>query len=146
MSKLNAQETQQRLLSAGARHGRRLCAFLIVPVLLAALMYAAENERGRAASMLMTAGGLLLGRWLFDALESIIMLLYIGCEQLRRTAENGDLRDSAPRGGGGAPSADRPAASPVTQEDPAHEPEQQPMDTGIDVAAALRAAESFNRK
>ena len=142
MSKLNAQETQQRLLSAGARHGRRLCAFLIVPVLLAALMYAAENEWGRAASMLMTAGGLLLCRWLFDALVSIIMLLYIGCEQLRRTAENGDLRDSAPRGGGGAPSADRP----VTQEDPAHGPAQQPMDTGIDVGAALRAAESFNRK
>ena len=141
MSKLNAQETQQRLFSAGARRGRRLCAFLIVPVLLAALMYAAENEWGSAASMLMTAGGLLLGRWLFDALESIILLLYSNGEQLRRMAENGDLRDSAPRGGG-VPSADRP----VTQEEPAHGPEQQPMDTGIDVGAALRAADELNRK
>lgn len=145
MRKIDMQETRQRLFSAGARRGRRLCAFLIVPVLLAALMYAAENEWGSAASMLMTAGGLLLGRWLFDALESIILLLYSNGEQLRRMAENGDLRDSAPRGGG-SPSADRPVAPPVTQEDPAHGPAQQPMDTGIDVAAALRAAESFNRK
>ena len=140
MSKLNAQETQQRLFSAGARRGRRLCAFLIVPVLLAALMYAAENEWGSAASMLMTAGGLLLGRWLFDALESIILLLYSNGEHLRRMAENGDLR--GPAQGGGVPSADRP----VTQEEPAHGPEQQPMDTGIDVGAALRAADELNRK
>lgn len=99
-----------------------------------------------SVTLLLALFGLFLGRWMFDALESIIMLLYIGCEQLRRTAENGDLRDSAPRGGGGAPSADRPDAPPVTQEDPAHEPEQQPMDTGIDVGAALRAAASFERK
>lgn len=30
MSKLNAQETQKRLLSAGARHGRKMFTVLIV--------------------------------------------------------------------------------------------------------------------
>lgn len=126
-------------MTAGVRHAKTLCVVLVVVDLLAGFLDVVQMQFDRIWSVAGVLVSLMLIRWLFDGLESIISLL---C----------DL-NSMPSVGTKFPDAvfpQRPAPTsapqqPMTHDDPAHWPKQEPVNTGIDVEAALRAAKEISR-
>ena len=128
----------EKKMTAGVRHAKTFCT--VIAILMAALYVAILffNEAKHSGECLTIAIGFMLGRWLFDGLESIISLLYASGEAIGKI--------KLPEKVAVQPVAEKKAETkPITQDDPAHWPKQEPMETGIDVAAALRAAEDLDR-
>ena len=126
-------------MTAGVRHAKIACVIALV-VLVALVIDCTFTGRSNAAAEGMGyIFVVLLARWLFDGLQSIIGLL---CSL-----------DTAPSTGTKFPDAafpQRPAPTsapqqPMTHDDPANWPKQEPVETGIDVQAALRAAKEISR-
>ena len=128
----------EKKMTAGVRHAK-VFSTVIALLLVALTIYSELNHMSNAAFQ----GGMLacvalLARWLFDGLESIISLLYANGEAIGKI--------KLPEKVAVQPTAEKKAETkPITQDDPAHWPKQEPMQTGIDVAAALRAAKETNR-
>lgn len=126
-------------MTAGVRHAKTLCVVLMVADLFSGFLAVAEMQMDRLWSVAGVLISLMLIRWLFDGLQSIIGLL---CSL-----------DTAPSTGTKFPDAafpQRPAPTsapqqPMTHDDPANWPKQEPVETGIDVQAALRAAKELSR-
>lgn len=128
----------EKKMTAGVRHAK-IFATIIAVLLIILTIYSDLNHMDNAAfqgAMLTCVA--LLTRWLFDGLESIISLLYANGEAIGKI--------KLPEKVAVQPTAKEKAETkPITQDDPAHWPKQEPMQTGIDVAAALRAAKETNR-
>lgn len=125
-------------MTAGVRHAK-IFATIIAVLLIILTIYSDLNHMDNAAfqgAMLTCVA--LLARWLFDGLESIISLLYANGEAIGKI--------KLPEKVAVQPTAKEKAETkPITQDDPAHWPKQEPVNTGIDVEAALRAAKEINR-
>lgn len=128
----------EKKMTAGVRHAKIICVIALV-VLVALVMDCAFTGRSNAAAEGMGyIFVVLMARWLFDGLESIISLLYADGEAISKI--------KLPEKIAVQPVAEKKAEpKPITQDDPAHWPKQEPVETGIDVAAALRAAKEINR-
>lgn len=128
----------EKKMTAGVRHAKIACVIALV-VLVALVIDCEMRGQSRAASEgIGYIFVVLLARWLFDGLESIISLLYANGEAIGKI--------KLPERVAVQPVAEKKAETkPITQDDPAHWPKQEPMETGIDVAAALRAAEDLDR-
>ena len=126
-------------MTAGVRHAKTLCVVLMVVDLLGifpALMQPTADQLLTVAGVLVS---LMLIRWLFDGLESIISLL---CDLNSMPSVGTKFPDAAfPQ----RPAPTSAPQQPMTHDDPANWPKQEPMQTGIDVEAALRAAKEINR-
>lgn len=128
----------EKKMTAGVRHAK-VFATVVAVLLIALAIYSDLNHMSNAAfQAAMLACVALLARWLFDGLESIISLLYDNGEAISKI--------KLPEKIAVQPVAEKKAETkPITQDDPAHWPKQEPVNTGIDVAAALRAAKELNR-
>ena len=128
----------EKKMTAGVRHAK-IFATIVAVLFIWLTIYSYLNHMDNAAfqgAMLTCVA--LLARWLFDGLESIISLLYANGEAISRI--------KLPEKIAVQPVAEKKAETkPITQDDPANWPKQEPMQTGIDVAAALRAAKELNR-
>lgn len=128
----------EKKMTAGMRHAK-FFATIIAVLLIILTIYSDLNHMDNAAfqgAMLTCVA--LLARWLFDGLESIISLLYANGEAIGKI--------KLPEKVAVQPTTEKKAETkPITQDDPAHWPKQEPMQTGIDVAAALRAAKETTR-
>ena len=62
-------------MTAGVRHAKTLCVVLMVVDLLAGFLFVAEMQFDRLWSVVGALASLMLIRWLFDGLQSIIGLL-----------------------------------------------------------------------
>lgn len=126
-------------MTAGVRHAKTLCVVLMVADLLGifpALMQPTADHLFTVAGVLVS---LMLIRWLFDGLESIIGLL---CSLKTAPSTGTKFPDAAfPQ----RPAPTSAPQQPMTHDDPANWPKQEPVQTGIDVEAALRAAKEINR-
>lgn len=128
----------EKKMTAGVRHAKIACVIALV-VLVALVIDCTFTGRSNAAAEGMGyIFVVLLARWLFDGLESIISLLYANGEAISKI--------KLPEKIAVQPVADKKAETkPITQDDPANWPKQEPMQTGIDVEAALRAAKEISR-
>lgn len=128
----------EKKMTAGVRHAK-VFATVAAVLLIALAIYSDLNHMSNAAfQAAMLACVALLARWLFDGLESIISLLYANGEAISRI--------KLPEKIAVQPVAEKKAETkPMTHDDPANWPKQEPVNTGIDVAAALRAAKELNR-
>lgn len=126
-------------MTAGVRHAK-IFATIIAVLLIMLTIYSNLNHMDNAAfqgAMLTCVA--LLARWLFDGLESIIGLL---CSLKTAPSTGTKFPDAAfPQ----RPAPTSAPQQPMTHDDPANWPKQEPMQTGIDVQAALRAAKEINR-
>lgn len=125
-------------MTAGVRHAKIACVIVLV-VLVALVVDCTFTGRSNAAAEGMGYIAVaLLARWLFDGLESIISLLYANGEAIgkiklpEKIAVQSVMEKKA-------------ETKPITHDDPANWPKQEPVETGIDVQAALRAAKEINR-
>ena len=137
-SKITNMDVEKKM-TAGVRHAK-VFATVVAVLLIALAIYSDLNHMSNAAfRAAMLACVALLARWLFDGMESIISLLYANGEAIGKI--------KLPEKITAQPVAEKKAETtkPITQDDPAHWPKQEPMETGIDVAAALRAAKENNR-
>lgn len=128
----------EKKMTAGVRHAKTFCT--VTAILMAALYVAmlVFDEAKHSGECLTIAIGFMLGRWFFGGMESIISLLYANGEAIGKI--------KLPEKVAVQPVAEKKAETkPMTQDDPAHWPKQEPMETGIDVAAALRVAEDLDR-
>lgn len=126
-------------MTAGVRHAKTLCVVLVVVDLLAGFLDVVQMQFDRLWSVAGVLVSLMLIRWLFDGLESIISLL---CDLNSLPSVGTKFPDAA------FPQRPAPTSSPqqpMTHDDPANWPKQEPMQTGIDVEAALRAAKEISR-
>lgn len=128
----------EKKMTAGVRHAKIVCVIALV-VLVALVIDCTFTGRSNAAAEGMGyIFVVLLARWLFDGLESIISLLYANGEAISKI--------KLPEKIAVQPVAEKKAETkPITQDDPANWPKQEPMQTGIDVEAALRAAKEISR-
>lgn len=129
----------EKKMTAGVRHAK-IFATIIAVLLIMLTIYSELNHMDNAAfqgAMLTCVA--LLARWLFDGLESIISLLYANGEAIGKI--------KLPEKITAQPVAEKKAETtkPITQDDPANWPKQEPVNTGIDVEAALRAAKEISR-
>lgn len=134
----------EKKMTAGVRHAKIACVIALV-VLVALVIDCEMRGQSRAASEgIGYIFVVMLARWLFDGLESIIGLL---CSLKTAPSTGTKFPDAAFSQQPAPTSAPRQPTpqQPMTQDDPAHWPKQEPMETGIDVAAALRAAEDLDR-
>lgn len=126
-------------MTAGVRHAKIACVIALV-VLVALVIDCTFTGRSNAAAEGMGyIFVVLLARWLFDGLESIIGLL---CSLNTAPSTGTKFPDAA------FPQRPVPTSAPqqpMTHDDPANWPKQEPVNTGIDVQAALRAAKELNR-
>lgn len=129
----------EKKMTAGVRHAK-VFATVVAVLLIALAIYSDLNHMSNAAfQAAMLACVALLARWLFDGLESIISLL---CSLNTAPSTGTKFPDAAfPQ----RPAPTSAPQQPMNHDDPAHWPKQEPMQTGIDVAAALRAAKELNR-
>lgn len=128
----------EKKMTAGVRHAKIVCVIALV-VLVALVMDCTFTGRSNAAAEGMGyVFVVLMARWLFDGLESIISLLYANGEAIGKIKlpEKIAVQSVAEK---------KTETKPITQDDPAHWPKQEPMNTGIDVEAALRAAKEISR-
>lgn len=129
----------EKKMTAGVRHAK-IFATIIAVLLIMLTIYSNLNHMDNAAfqgAMLTCVA--LLARWLFDGLESIISLL---CDLNSMPSVGTKFPDAAfPQ----RPAPTSAPQQPMTHDDPANWPKQEPMQTGIDVEAALRAAKEINR-
>lgn len=126
-------------MTAGVRHAKTLCVVLVVVDLLAGFLDVVQMQFDRLWSVAGVLVSLMLIRWLFDGLESIISLL---CDLNSMPSVGTKFPDAAfPQ----RPAPTSAPQQPMTHDDPAHWPKQEPMNTGIDVEAALRAAKEISR-
>lgn len=128
----------EKKMTAGVRHAKTFCT--VIAILMAALYVAMLffNEAKHSGECLTIVIGFMLCRWLFGGLESIISLL----------CDNGEAisKIKIPETIIAQPAAEKKTeAKPITHDDPANWPKQEPMQTGIDVEAALRAAKEISR-
>ena len=126
-------------MTAGVRHAKTLCVVLVVVDLLAGFLDVVQMQFDRLWSVAGVLASLMLIRWLFDGLESIISLL---CDLNSMPSVGTKFPDAA------FPQRPAPTSAPqqsMTHDDPAHWPKQEPVNTGIDVEAALRAAKEISR-
>ena len=126
-------------MTAGVRHAKIACVIALI-VLVALVIDCTFTGRSNAAAEGMGyIFVVLLARWLFDGLESIIGLL---CSLNTAPSTGTKFPDAAfPQ----RPAPTSAPQQPMTHDDPANWPKQEPVNTGIDVAAALRAAKELNR-
>lgn len=126
-------------MTAGVRHAKIACVIALV-VLVALVIDCTFTGRSNAAAEGMGyIFVVLLARWLFDGLESIIGLL---CSLNTAPSTGTKFPDAAfPQ----RPAPTSAPQQPMNHDDPANWPKQEPVNTGIDVAAALRAAKEINR-
>jgi hypothetical protein len=119
----------EKKMTAGVRHAK-IFATIVAVLFISLTIYSCLNHMDNAAfqGAMLTCVALLV-RWLFDGMESIISLLYANGEAISKIK----LPEK------------KAETKPITQDDPAHWPKQEPVETGIDVAAALRAAKEINR-
>lgn len=129
----------EKKMTAGVRHAKIACVIALV-VLVALVIDCTFTGRSNAAAEGMGyIFVVLLARWLFDGLESIISLL---CSPKSEALSGTKLPDAAfPQ----RPAPTSAPQQPMNHDDPANWPKQEPVNTGIDVAAALRAAKEINR-
>lgn len=129
----------EKKMTAGVRHAKIACVIALV-VLVALVIDCEMRGQSRAASEgIGYIFVVLLARWLFDGLESIIGLL---CSLKTAPSTGTKFPDAAfPQ----RPAPTSAPQQPMTHDDPANWPKQEPMQTGIDVEAALRAAKEINR-
>lgn len=150
MSKTDPQDAQRELLTAGVRHAKTFFTILIMLDVVCIVLSVVLGAWPVAVPLLFGMIGLFLGKWFFDGIESIILLLYTNGERMNRIDENTarivDLLKAEGNTASDARSPFQPSAQTVTQDDPAHWPKQEPMDTGINVEEALRAASDLNRE
>lgn len=126
-------------MTAGVRHAKTLCVVLVVVDLLAGFLDVVQMQFDRLLSVAGVLVSLMLIRWLFDGLESIISLL---CDLNSMPSVGTKFPDAAfPQ----RPAPTSAPQQPMTHDDPAHWPKQEPVNTGIDVEAALRAAKEISR-
>lgn len=126
-------------MTAGVRHAKTLCVVLVVVDLLAGFLDVVQMQFDRIWSVAGVLVSLMLIRWLFDGLESIISLL---CDLNSMPSVGTKFPDAAfPQ----RPAPTSAPQQPMTHDDPAHWPKQEPVNTGIDVEAALRAAKEISR-
>lgn len=126
-------------MTAGVRHAKTLCVVLVVVDLLAGFLDVAQMQFDRLWSVAGVLVSLMLIRWLFDGLESIISLL---CDLNSMPSVGTRFPDAAfPQ----RPAPTSAPQQPMTHDDPANWPKQEPVNTGIDVEAALRAAKEISR-
>lgn len=129
----------EKKMTAGVRHAKTLCVVLMVVDLLAGFLDVAQMQFDRLWSVAGVLVSLMLIRWLFDGLESIISLL---CDLNSMPSVGTKFPDAAfPQ----RPAPTSAPQQPMTHDDPAHWPKQEPVNTGIDVEAALRAAKDISR-
>lgn len=129
----------EKKMTAGVRHAKTLCVVLMVVDLLAGFLDVAQMQFDRLWSVAGVLVSLMLIRWLFDGLESIISLL---CDLNSMPSVGTKFPDAAfPQ----RPAPTSAPQQPMTHDDPAHWPKQEPVNTGIDVEAALRAAKEISR-
>lgn len=128
----------EKKMTAGVRHAK-IFATIVAVLLIALAIYSDLNHMSNAAfQAAMLACVALPARWLFDGLESIISLLYANGEAIGKI--------KIPETIIAQPTAEKKTeAKPITHDDPANWPKQESVNTGIDVAAALRAAKELNR-
>lgn len=129
----------EKKMTAGVRHAKTFCT--VIAILMAALYVAMLffNEAKHSGECLTIVIGFMLCRWLFDGLESIISLL---CDLNSMPFVGTKFPDAAfPQ----RPAPTSAPQQPMTHDDPAHWPKQEPVNTGIDVEAALRAAKEISR-
>ncbi len=126
-------------MTAGVRHAKTLCVVLVVVDLLAGFLDVMQMQFDRLWSVAGVLVSLMLIRWLFDGLESIISLL---CDLNSMPSVGTKFPDAAfPQ----RPAPTSAPQQPMTHDDPANWPKQEPVHTGIDVEAALRAAKEISR-
>lgn len=128
----------EKKMTAGVRHAKIVCVIALV-VLVALVMDCTFTGRSNAAAEGMGyIFVVLMARWLFDGLESIISLLYANGEAIGKIKlpEKIAVQSVAEK---------KTEAKPMTHDDPANWPKQEPLNTGIDVEAALRAAKEISR-
>lgn len=128
----------EKKMTAGVRHAK-VFATVVAVLLIALAIYSDLNHMSNAAfQAAMLACVALLARWLFDGLESIISLLYANGEAISKIKlpEKIAVQSAVEK---------KAETKPMTHDDPANWPKQEPVNTGIDVAAALRAAKELNR-
>lgn len=128
----------EKKMTAGVRHAKIVCVIALV-VLVALVMDCTFTGRSNAAAEGMGyIFVVLMARWLFDGLESIISLLYANGEAIGKIKlpEKISVQSVAEK---------KTEDKPMTHDDPANWPKQEPMNTGIDVEAALRAAKEISR-
>lgn len=126
-------------MTAGVRHAKIACVIALV-VLVALVIDCTFTGRSNAAAEGMGyIFVVLLARWLFDGLESIIGLL---CSLNTAPSTGTKFPDAAfPQ----RPAPTSAPQQPMPHDDPANWPKQEPVNTGIDVQAALRAAKELSR-
>lgn len=128
----------EKKMTAGVRHAK-VFATVVAVLLIALAIYSDLNHMSNAAfQAAMLACVALLARWLFDGLESIISLLYANGEAISKIKlpEKIAVQSAVEK---------KAETKPMPHDDPANWPKQEPVNTGIDVAAALRAAKELNR-
>lgn len=126
-------------MTAGVRHAKTLCVVLVVVDLLAGFLDVVQMQFDRLWSVAGVLVSLMLIRWLFAGLESIISLL---CDLNSMPSVGTKFPDAAfPQ----RPAPTSAPQQPMTHDDPANWPKQEPVHTGIDVEAALRAAKEISR-
>ena len=126
-------------MTAGVRHAKTFCVVLMIVDLLAIFPALTEKTADHFFILVGVLVILMLVRWLFDGLESIIGLL---CSLNTAPSTGTKFPDAAfPQ----RPAPTSAPQQPMTHDDPANWPKQEPVNTGIDVEAALRAAKEINR-
>lgn len=128
----------EKKMTADVRHAKTLCMVGIVVSIVCGVVDVIYDKMNHVDSWVGLLVAALLVRWFFGGLESIISLLYANGEAISKI--------KLPEKIAVQPVAEKKAEpKPITQDDPAHWPKQEPVKTGIDVAAALRAAKEINR-
>ena len=125
-------------MTADVRHAKTLCMVGIVMSIVCGVVDVVFDKMNHVDSWVGLLVAALLVRWFFGGLESIISLL----------CDNGEAisKIKLPEKIAVQPVAEKKAETkPITQDDPANWPKQEPVNTGIDVQAALRAAKELNR-
>ena len=126
-------------MTAGVRHAKTLCMIGIVMSIVCGVVDVIFDKMNHVDSWIGCLVAALLVRWLFDGLESIIGLL---CSLNTAPSTGTKFPDAAfPQ----RPAPTSAPQQPMTHDDPANWPKQKPVETGIDVQAALRAAKELNR-
>lgn len=125
-------------MTADVRHAKTLCMVGIVMSIVCGVVDVIFDQMNHVDVWIGLLVSALLVRWFFGGLESIISLL----------CDNGEAisKIKIPETIIAQPAAEKKTeAKPITHDDPANWPKQEPVTTGIDVEAALRAAKEISR-
>lgn len=126
-------------MTADVRHAKTLCMVGIVMSIVCGVVDVVFDKMNHVDSWVGLLVAALLVRWFFGGLESIIGLL---CSLNTAPSTGTKFPDAAfPQ----RPAPTSAPQQPMPHDDPANWPKQEPVNTGIDVAAALRAAKELNR-